>query len=129
MRLRYLLSRFPALLNMLLSPLSFFARLVGCPGRLLALNLLPILGNLRCTEAAHLFSYIFFPNSEKWLTPIIARIGEYTQAEAYLQEGLNLAFTGGLHPGAYGFGVLNVALVGQVFGVNAGSFDMDIDAV
>ena len=40
-----------------------------------------------------LFSYIFFPNSEKWLTPIIARIGEYTQAEAYLQEGLDLAFT------------------------------------
>jgi hypothetical protein len=59
-RLRYLLSRFPAFLDMLLSPLSFFARLVGCPRRLLALNLLPILGNLRCTEAAHLCSYVFF---------------------------------------------------------------------
>jgi hypothetical protein len=67
-RLRYLLSRFPAFLDMLLSPLSFFARLVGCPRRLLALNLLPILGNLRCTEAAHLFSYLFFTSSEKWLT-------------------------------------------------------------
>ena len=50
-----------------------------------------------------LFSYIFFPNSEKWLTPVIACIGEYTQAEAYLQEGLDLAFTGGLHPGMDGF--------------------------
>ena len=50
-----------------------------------------------------LFSYVFFTSSEKWLTPIIARIGEYTQAEAYLQDGLDLAFTGGLHPGAYGF--------------------------
>jgi hypothetical protein len=77
-----------------------------------------------------LFSYVFFPSSEKWLTlPVIARIGEYTQAEAYLQEGLDLAFTGGLHPGVYGFGVLDVALVGQVFGVNVGDFDVDVDAV
>ncbi len=45
-----------------------------------------------------LCSYVFFPSSEKWLTPVIARIGEYTQAEAYLQEGLDLAFMGGLHP-------------------------------
>ena len=69
MHLRYLLSRFPALLDMLFSPWSFLARLVGCPRRRFALNLLPILGNLRCTEAAHLFSYVFFPSSEKWLTP------------------------------------------------------------
>ena len=68
-----------------------------------------------------LCSYVFFPSSEKWLTlPVIARIGEYTQAEAYLQEGLDLAFTGGLHPGAYGFGILDVTFVRQVFGVNAG---------
>ena len=53
--------------------------------------------------------------------PIIARIGEYTQAEAYLQDGLDLAFTGGLHPGENRFGVLDVALVGQVFGVNTGT--------
>ena len=78
-----------------------------------------------------LCSYVFFPSSEKWLTlPVIARIGEYTQAEAYLQEGLDLAFTGGLHPGADGFGILDVALVGQVFVVNAGEgFRMDVDAV
>jgi len=77
-----------------------------------------------------LFSYVFFPSSEKWLTlPVIARIGEYTQAEAYLQEGLDLAFTGGLHLGADGFGVLDVALVGQVFGVNARDFDVDAEAV
>ena len=37
-----------------------------------------------------LCSYVFFPSSEKWLTLIIACIGEYTQAEAYLQEGLDL---------------------------------------
>jgi hypothetical protein len=61
--------------------------------------------------------------------PIIARIGEYTQAEAYLQDGLDLAFTGGLHPGAYGFGILDAALVGQVFGVNVGDFDVDADTV
>ena len=67
-----------------------------------------------------LCSYVFFPSSEKWLTSIIARTGEYTQAEAYLQEELDLAFTGGLHPGAYGFGILDVTFVGQVFGVNAG---------
>jgi hypothetical protein len=52
--------------------------------------------------------------------PVIARIGEYTQAEAYLQEGLDLAFTGGLHPGENRFGVLDVALVGQLFVVNVG---------
>src|SRR5712692_10475824 len=62
-----------------------------------------------------LCSYAFFPSPEKWLTPIIARIGEYTQAEAYLQEGLDLAFMGGLHPGENRFGVLDVALVGQLF--------------
>jgi len=76
-----------------------------------------------------LCSYVFFPSSEKWLTPIIACIGEYTQAESYLQEGLDLAFTGGLHPGAYGFGVLDLSLVGQVFGVKAGDFDVDVYAV
>lgn len=74
--------------------------------------------------------YVFFPSSEKWLTlPVIARIGEYTQAEAYLQEGLDLAFTGGLHPGADGSGILDVALVGQLFGVNAGDFDVDVDTI
>ena len=67
-----------------------------------------------------LCSYVFFPSSEKWLTPVIARIGEYTQAEAYLREGLDLAFTGGLHPGADGFGILDVTFVGQLFVVNVG---------
>jgi len=76
-----------------------------------------------------LCSYIFFPSSEKWLTPIIARIGEYTQAEAYLQEGLDLAFTSGLHPGADGFGILDVALIGQLFVIDAGYFQVDVDAV
>jgi hypothetical protein len=61
-----------------------------------------------------LFSYVFFPSSEKWLTPIIARIGEYIQAEAYLQEGLDLAFTGGLHPGADRFGILHLPFIGEV---------------
>ena len=74
-------------------------------------------------------SYVFFPSSEKWLTPIIACIGEYTQAESYLQEGLYLAFTGGLHPGAYGFRVLDVALIGQLFVIDAGYFQVDVDAV
>jgi hypothetical protein len=69
-----------------------------------------------------LCSYVFFPSSEKWLTPVIARIGEYTRAEAYLQEGLDWAFTGGLHPGENRFGVLDVALVSQVFVVNAEDF-------
>ena len=78
---------------------------------------------------APLFSYLFFTSSEKWLTPVIARIGEYTQAEAYLREGLDLAFTGGLHPGENRFGVLDVALIGQVFGVNVGDFDVDVDTV
>ena len=76
-----------------------------------------------------LCSYVFFPSSEKWLTSIIARTGEYTQAEAYLQEGLDLAFTSGLYPGVYGFGILDVALVSQLFGVNAGDFDVDVDAI
>ena len=76
-----------------------------------------------------LCSYVFFPSSEKWLTPVIARIGEYTQAEAYLQEGLDLAFTSGLYPGVYGFGILDVALVSQLFGVNAGDFHVDVDTV
>ncbi len=61
-----------------------------------------------------LCSYVFFPSSENWLTLVIARIGEYTQAEAYSQEGLDLAFTSGLHPGAYGFGILHLPFTGEV---------------
>jgi hypothetical protein len=48
--LPFALPRFP---DMLVSLLSFDARWVGCPRRLFALNLLLILSNLRCTEAAH----------------------------------------------------------------------------
>jgi hypothetical protein len=39
--------------NMLLSPWSFDARLVECPRRSCALNLLPILGDLTNAETAH----------------------------------------------------------------------------
>ena len=35
-------------------------------------------------EVLPLCSYVFFLSSEKWLTPVIACTGEYTQAEAYL---------------------------------------------
>jgi hypothetical protein len=76
-----------------------------------------------------IFSYVFFPSSEKWLTPVIARIGEYTQAEAYLQEGLDLAFTGGLHPGENRFGVLDLSFIGELFVIYAGDFDVDVDAI
>ncbi len=40
-----------------------------------------------------------------------------------------LGVHGWLAPGAYGFGILDVTLVGQVFGVKAGDFDVDVDAV
>ena len=50
----------PRFSDMLLSPLSFLAGSVGCPSRFIALDLLPILGNPRCTEAAHRFSHLFF---------------------------------------------------------------------
>jgi hypothetical protein len=47
--LPFTLPRFP---DMLVSPLGFPARWVGCPRRLFALNLLPILGYLMCAETA-----------------------------------------------------------------------------
>ena len=39
--------------SMLLSPLSFLARLAGCPRRSFALNLLPLRGYLPGADAAH----------------------------------------------------------------------------
>ena len=39
--------------GMLLSPSGFPSRLVGCPRRYTALNLLPLRGNLMCAETAH----------------------------------------------------------------------------
>jgi hypothetical protein len=99
-----------------------YHRRTGDRWHLSALPIIAVYGGTthRGEGGKSLCSYVFFPSSEKWLTPIIARTGEYTQAGAYLQEGLDLAFTGGLHPGENRFGVLDVALVGQVFGVNAG---------
>lgn len=44
------LPRFP---NMLVSPSPLGSRSVGCPRRLLALNLLPLRGNPMCAETAH----------------------------------------------------------------------------
>ena len=81
-------------------------------------------------SSTSLLSYIFFPSSEKWLTlPVIACIGEYTQAEAYLQEGLDLAFTGGLHTGTDRFGILHLPFIGELLVIHAGDFHVDVDTV
>ena len=56
-----------------------------------------------------------------------AHLGVAGQLSAF--EAFQLALAGGLHPGADGFGILDVALVGELLVIDARDFDVDVDAV